>query len=235
MSDKLNPGDRLEVDGRVTSQDGRYFLILQKDGNLVLYHSDGPKDIWATKTTGHEVSYAHMQLDGNFVVYGPRGEVVWRSRTNGYTGSFLHVQNDGNVVIYQNGTPIWSPEHEALIESIRWVSEQGPPTRDGEEGAGFKVWETTTSNPLSHPPARTGLVDPEQSSQGFWVIRVYRDNTSGTDCVRNAVQDARDGYRDHAVRWLCAGQAHNGAEQNLYQRNKSLTLQVLLMHFGHLG
>ena len=90
------------------SCDGRFGLIMQTDGNLVLYQ--GPcidtrcgSPIWSsnTQSCGGCVS---MQGDGNFVVYGTAGQVAgdacWGSGTNGHAGAYLQLQNDGDLVMY---------------------------------------------------------------------------------------------------------------------------------------
>jgi lysophospholipase L1-like esterase len=90
-----------------TSPRGNYHLILQPDGNLVLY---GPqrKALWATDTQGQPTAEAMMQPDGNLVLYGPEKRQLWSSG-NGRKGADLRVQDDGNVVIYQKGNAVWSP------------------------------------------------------------------------------------------------------------------------------
>jgi hypothetical protein len=107
MADKLNPSDDFAVIGSITSQDGRSTLVMQGDGNLVLYRSGG-KARWATGTNG-TVSQAVMQGDGNFVMYGPGGAYIWDTATDGHPGAYLIVQDDGNVVIYDPaGNPLWA-------------------------------------------------------------------------------------------------------------------------------
>ena len=108
MADRLNPNDDLAIIGSLTSQDGRFTLVMQGDGNLVLYRSGG-KARWATGTDGKSVSRAIMQGDGNFVMYGPGGTYIWDSATDRHPGAWLVVQNDGNVVIYDPaGNPLWA-------------------------------------------------------------------------------------------------------------------------------
>jgi hypothetical protein len=107
MSDRLNPDQSLNVGNSLTSQDGRFTLILQSDGNLVLYWSGGAPR-WATGTDGRTVSRAIMQMDGNFVLYAPDGTAVWASGTVGHPGASLTLQNDGNLVIYGPGGPLWA-------------------------------------------------------------------------------------------------------------------------------
>ena len=115
MSDRLNPGDNLAVGGAITSLDGRFTLVLQADGNLVLYQAGGVAR-WATGTGTASRKppdwQAIMQTDGNFVLYWHRGgspaEPAWATATDGHPGAYLAVQDDGNVVIYGPGGPLWS-------------------------------------------------------------------------------------------------------------------------------
>jgi hypothetical protein len=87
------------------SADGRYKLVMQKDGNLVLYSPNRP--IWWTGTGGKQQSKLTLQSDGNLVVYGYADQPIFWTGTN--QRSKLIVQDDGNLVLY-NGLnhPIWS-------------------------------------------------------------------------------------------------------------------------------
>ena len=87
------------------SCDGRFTLILQTDGNLVLYGPSGA--LWSSNTAGSAASVAAMQTDGNFVVYAG-ATPLWWSNTANNPGAFLSVQNDGNTVIYKGATALWS-------------------------------------------------------------------------------------------------------------------------------
>lgn len=84
-------------------------LIMQLDGNCVLYDSGNP--VWDTKTSGNVDSSITMQRDGNLVVYKPGGVPIWASQTGGVgKGPFrLVLQQDRNLVIYDGtGTPTWA-------------------------------------------------------------------------------------------------------------------------------
>jgi len=50
MPNILNPGISLGVNESITSDDGRFTLILQGDGNLVLYYdiNNNPRALWST-------------------------------------------------------------------------------------------------------------------------------------------------------------------------------------------
>src|SRR5574337_769935 len=107
MADRLNPNETLPIGSSITSQDGRFTLNMQGDGNLVLYGPNG-KYRWDPATNGRSVTQTVMQSDGNFVIYGPGG-ALWASGTYGHPGAWLVVQNDGNLVIYDpSGNPLWA-------------------------------------------------------------------------------------------------------------------------------
>jgi len=108
LTGTLPSGGRLNPDDDVISNSGRYQLILQRDGNLVLYdRSAGRRPLWSTQTQGQAVHDCVMQTDGNLVIYGFPNQ-IWTSQTEGHPNSFLSVQDDGNVVIVPPGSSIWA-------------------------------------------------------------------------------------------------------------------------------
>ena len=107
MADRLDAGQELHMDERLTSANGQFALVLQTDGNLVL--SEGGEAVWASGTDGREVTNVIMQEDGNLVLYAANGEPVWASQTDGTNGAYLLLQDDRNLVIYSaDGNPIWA-------------------------------------------------------------------------------------------------------------------------------
>lgn len=100
-------GQGLGVDGSVSSCDGRFVLVMQGDGNLVLYQH-GVGALWASNTYGSGSQIAVMQGDGNFVVYAGGYRPTFYTGTSGHAGAFLAVQDDGNVVVYAGGAALWS-------------------------------------------------------------------------------------------------------------------------------
>lgn len=91
----------------VRSNNGQHRLIMQADGNLVLYHINWP--VFATGTNGTGATKAVFQSDGNLVVYNPAMQAKWNSRTAGNPGSRIVVQEAGNLVIYNaSGKAIWN-------------------------------------------------------------------------------------------------------------------------------
>ncbi|MFD0663070.1 hypothetical protein [Thermocatellispora tengchongensis] len=99
----LKPGQRLEPGESVRSGNGKYRLIMQTDGNLVLYQTGGGA-LWSSQTLGGG-AFAAMQDDGNLVLYKGRTP-LWASNTD-VPGAYLAVQDDGNLVIYKGGKVLW--------------------------------------------------------------------------------------------------------------------------------
>lgn len=108
MSNILAPNQFLDINSTLTSTNGQYQLLLQSDGNLVVYHLANHHPVWASGTDGSNAMRAIMQSNGNFVLYDFLGDALWASGTNGKPGSFLIIQDDGNLVIYQPNLPVWT-------------------------------------------------------------------------------------------------------------------------------
>lgn len=107
LNGTLDPGQSLSRGSTLRSPSGNYRLVMQNDGNLVIYNSGGSAT-WATGTS--QGTRAAMQSDGNFVVYADSGSAVWSSTTDGFGGASLVMQDDGNLVIYLSGRALWSKD-----------------------------------------------------------------------------------------------------------------------------
>ena len=60
---------------------GPHHLIMQRDGNLVIYDADH-RPTWSTNTHGSGKScYFRVQDDGNLVVYNYYDKAIWASNT----------------------------------------------------------------------------------------------------------------------------------------------------------
>jgi hypothetical protein len=103
----LNPGSRLASGDLLRSANGRFALVMQEDGNLVLYRT-GDRAIWSTRTHGHPGAILVNQRDGNVVLNAPGVGTLWSTRTAGRTGAILVMQDDGNAVVYAGGGAVWS-------------------------------------------------------------------------------------------------------------------------------
>ncbi len=103
---KLIPGETLVIGQELYSQNLKFVLKMQSDGNLVLYRVQDAQALWATGTEGKGATRAAMQKDGNLVLY-KASVPIWASNTEKNAGALLKLQNDGNLVIYKGSAPIW--------------------------------------------------------------------------------------------------------------------------------
>ncbi|MFC5144702.1 hypothetical protein [Streptomyces aureoversilis] len=100
-------------------------LIMQKDGNLVVYVNGSPR--WSSQTVGCG-SKAVMQSDGNLVVYRQDGYPCWDSRTFRADRPYpvkLFLDSSGTLLIYgDNGRRCHStaPYSMPLPCDVLWKS-----------------------------------------------------------------------------------------------------------------
>ena len=101
------PGHRLRPGVSVVSYSAQSRLIMQTDGNLVMYGPGGTVK-WAL-TTSAPGTTARMTLTGQLEVEGPTGALIWTSASPSSPGARLHVLDDGNLVIVSTGGQVlWS-------------------------------------------------------------------------------------------------------------------------------
>ncbi|MEU7691688.1 NBR1-Ig-like domain-containing protein [Microbispora hainanensis] len=107
--DRLAAGQEMKAGSELVSGNGRVCLVMQGDGNLVLYRTDDGRPLWDTGTWGKPVAHAVMQGDGNVVLYDDSGQAHWATNTDGNPGAWLWLQDDGNLVLYGTaGNPLWA-------------------------------------------------------------------------------------------------------------------------------
>jgi hypothetical protein len=97
----IMPGQHLAPGMGLRSPNG-HSLVLQQDGNLVLFNSKRVA-IWSTNTKGYEPVQLIMKMDGNLVLYSTNGQ-VWASNTSGNPGAFFALHDDGNIAIHRSGS-----------------------------------------------------------------------------------------------------------------------------------
>ena len=106
----LDAGQTLRRGHQLTSDDGRFRAVMQRDGNLVGYSRDGV--VWNTGTTGPDNRLV-LQEDGNAVIYAADDSVQWASGTTG-AGSRLVLTNTGSLEVLGAG---WTPRIKPLWDS----------------------------------------------------------------------------------------------------------------------
>jgi len=94
----LHSGEVMNTNYSLTASP--FILIMQTDGNLVLYNNG--RALWATGTDGNPGAWAVMQSDGNFVVYSSQNRALWATGTDGNPGAWAVMQSDGNFVVYSS-------------------------------------------------------------------------------------------------------------------------------------
>ena len=123
-TEQLNPNQQLNTNDKVVAANRRTTLVMQDDGNLVLYRNYDGLPLFASNTPGKPVTHAIMQGDGNFVCYDDNGVAYWSTSTSGNPDAYLLLQDDGNLVVNAlNGPTLW-----ASNTAQNWdLADPGPP------------------------------------------------------------------------------------------------------------
>jgi phosphoglycerol transferase len=106
---KLESGQTLASGQAMASCDGRFSLIMEGNGNLVLRGCNCPGpggSCWSSNSSGHPGSRLEMQPDGNLVVSGSdcvADTGCWSPGPGGHPGDTLLLQNDGNMCVVGPG------------------------------------------------------------------------------------------------------------------------------------
>jgi len=133
----LLPNQQLNVGQQLTAANNHLNLVLQGDGNLVLYRTMFGLPLFASSTSGKPVNRAVMQGDGNLVLYGPDGTAYWDSGTWGHPGAWTALQDDGNLVVYSPADqPLWASDT---------VQDWNSPTVGYKDNRGYSFDETSES------------------------------------------------------------------------------------------
>jgi parallel beta-helix repeat protein len=113
-----NQGSQLQINQVLGANDylkspnGQYRLLMQTDGNLVIYNASNTA-VWNSQTWGMPAQYATLTQGGNLVVYGS-SHIYWSSNVNPGVGPayYASLLDDGTLAIYlpHMGSPglVWS-------------------------------------------------------------------------------------------------------------------------------
>ena len=106
-TDELRVGEQLADGQAIHSSDDRFRLVLQNDGNLIVFFGTAP--LWKSDTARTRGAYRlTLQDDGNLVLHAVDGAVIWATDTAGTNARALVMQTDGNLVLYSDIGPVWS-------------------------------------------------------------------------------------------------------------------------------
>lgn len=183
--DRLLSGQGLLLGKFIKSADGRFTLIMQADGNLVLY---GPQNqpLWASGTYGlNNVFDVIMQEDGNLVIYDTNNNPLWASSTFGHPGAILIVHIDGNAVISDTSndtlwatdtvvpaTPVEPTQHDRLLTGQGLV----PGNSIGSADGNYQLSMQSDANLVLYGPGDEVIWASNTSEKGLpWDVIMQDD------------------------------------------------------------
>jgi len=180
MADRLTSGQTLGPNERIESYNRKAALVMQGDGNFVLYDTFAGKALWASGTDGKTGASVTMQGDGNLVVYAPDGQAVWDAQTTGNAGDSLVVQDDGNAVVYgSDGRALWDSNTSLgpLTVSTRWDHPNGEfhmegdayLTAGGQLRADITTWTTSIGRGFTGG-CQVSVIDGGENIIHQWLI-----------------------------------------------------------------
>jgi hypothetical protein len=118
---EIPPGTTMRQGDWAISANQLYVLVMQGDGNLVLYEVSGAPPqpdstflgyaLWATATNDPQNpgQVFDIDQDGNLAVLGPASQTLWQSDTAGCDPQYLALQTDGNLVLYDtDDDAVWA-------------------------------------------------------------------------------------------------------------------------------
>lgn len=233
----LAPGEVLTAGQTINSPNGRYRMVMQGDGNLVLYVHG--KALWSSVTNGNPGAFVGMQGDGNLVVYSAGKVALWASGTDQRPGSRLYLQDDGNAVIYEGSRARWASntvQHglpaDASLEPNESVTSPDDRYRLIQQGDGNLVlyspngralWATGTDG---NPGARTvmqsdgNLVVYSAASKPLW-----NSVTAGQNGARLEVQNDANlvVYNGNVAKWASYSRDSRLAVGEMLLADQSIT------------
>lgn len=109
-------GAALESGQSLVSREHHYRLIMQRDGDLALYH--GGIRVWSAGTEGHLGAYVRLAADGLLAVHAGRS-LLWETPAYASHDSarYLVLKDNGNVVLCNHrGTVLWSINRPPTLE-----------------------------------------------------------------------------------------------------------------------
>lgn len=117
VENQFAAGSTIEAGDSIYSDDYKFKLAYQNDGNLVLYDSTTGVPLWASHTSGTTQGAVMLTSNGELKVTDSSGANKFISDVNAaHSGAYLQVLNDngtGNVVIKSSDgqTTLWSTSY----------------------------------------------------------------------------------------------------------------------------
>ena len=100
-------GESLKRRQFFASENKKFFILMDNDGDLLLCHTKRNRVLWR-RNTGGSGNRLVMEANGNLAIYDNRGNIIAESGTGG-RGEYMQLEDDANMVIYNsNQVAIWS-------------------------------------------------------------------------------------------------------------------------------
>lgn len=110
-TDRLQVGEELAAPRFLQSADGNHKLVMQHDGNLVIYTRAG-KATWSTGTwslpTGQRPVKALLKRGGSLVLIDSSGVERWTSKSDTAGVDKVVLGDDGVLVVYAGSRRVWA-------------------------------------------------------------------------------------------------------------------------------
>jgi len=114
----ISAGAIIASGGCLISPNKQYELIMQTDGNLVLYYLNQGDPLWATNTAGNPGAQLRLWPSGGMSLQAPGNIFIWSSPTNMVPSAVLALQDNGNVQEFGNNSTLGL----AVISYSAWQS-----------------------------------------------------------------------------------------------------------------
>lgn len=114
--DTLVPGQRLYKGDGLFSENGKYKMVFENNGNFSLYafyqigNKEGENSLYATNTSGSiytglpKGQVLIMQRDGKIKIYDEKFKVIWQTNNYSEPCKGLQIGNDGSAVLHCSGS-----------------------------------------------------------------------------------------------------------------------------------
>jgi len=198
IKDRLNKGEELEIGNSLRSDDGRFHLIMQEDGNLVLYNANNIAK-WSSGTAGEQIHRCIFQDDGNLVLYNKYRKSIWHTATYNRGGLCLQLQNDGDLIILSDEKQIWHsgtseipnmslgelPQCEFMISNMRYDTYldcfkhediwqvQNYPDWHGNKNQRWCIKRLPNGKIIIYSPESNHCLDTYQNKDGKWLLHLW--------------------------------------------------------------
>ncbi|QNP63355.1 tyrosinase family protein [Streptomyces genisteinicus] len=115
QGDRMYPGDTLRGGDSISAGGGRYRLVYETDGNLVLYQDGEHTPRWSSGTQRRSPGMCVMQMDGDLTIDDADGQRVWSLGVDG-RGNRLRLTADGAMeVTGLSGAIAWRSTHDVMV------------------------------------------------------------------------------------------------------------------------